>query len=332
MFWYEKLGAENLSEGMSIDTPAGRFTMIKNILRGRDADVSQTQKQTEETFGYKWGKRDTYESEAVKEKVRAWALERYLDGKEENIKKYIGDKGTKILDAGCGSGVSALIFLRNYLENNYYLGADISSAVDVARERFREVGAKGEFIQCNLMELPFSEPCFDIIFSEGVLHHTDSTEESFRYLTKLLLPNGCIMFYVYRKKSIIREFTDDYIRNLLKEMDNETAWEVLKSLTKLGKALGDLNCKINIEEDIPLLGIKAGEMDLQRFFYWNICKAYYQKEFTIEEMNHVNFDWFRPLNCHRHTEEEIRSWCESERLKIERMNIQDAGITVIARK
>jgi len=49
-------------------------------------------------------------------------------------------------------------------------------------------------------------------------------------------------------------------------------------------------------------------------------------------MNHINFDWFRPLNCQRQTPEEIRLWCGEAGLTIERMDVQDAGITVIARK
>ncbi len=48
-------------------------------------------------------------------------------------------------------------------------------------------------------------------------------------------------------------------------------------------------------------------------------------------MNHVNFDWFRPLNCHRQTPDEVRQWCQEAGLEIERMDLQEAGITVVAR-
>ena len=69
-------------------------------------------------------------------------------------------------------------------------------------------------------------------------------------------------------------------------------------------------------------------MDIQRFFYWNVLKQFYHSKFSFEEMNHVNFDWFRPLNCHRHTQEEIKKWCGEAGLKIEHINLQEAGITV----
>jgi hypothetical protein len=49
-------------------------------------------------------------------------------------------------------------------------------------------------------------------------------------------------------------------------------------------------------------------------------------------MNHANFDWFRPLNCHRHTPDELRAWCAACGLQVEHMDVQEAGITVVAVK
>ena len=59
---------------------------------------------------------------------------------------------------------------------------------------------------------------------------------------------------------------------------------------------------------------------------------FYRPEFSLEEMNHINFDWFRPLNCHRHTKEEIMKFCHNANLEIEHLNVQESGITVVARK
>ena len=237
-----------------------------------------------------------------------------------------------ILDAGCGAGFSGLLFFGDRLKNHDYLGVDISSAVDVARQRFNEADIAGDFLQCDLSKLPVPDESLDIIFSEGVLHHTDSTEHSLKFLANKLVTGGRFLFYVYRKKAVIREFTDDHIRQSLKNMSDEQAWEALKPLTQLGITLGLLEQKINVESPIPFLGIESGKLDLQRFFYWNVCKAYYRTELSFDEMHHINFDWFRPLNCQRHTPEEIRQWCGEAGLEIEHMDLQEAGITVVARK
>jgi SAM-dependent methyltransferase len=293
---------------------------------------SEAQGQTKDAFGFKWAKRDTYESEAVKETAKKWLFERYCGGDPQRLADWLSGGRKIILDAGCGSGFSALLFFGDHLKSHDYLGVDISNAVEVARMRFRELGYPGDFLQASLTDLPIADETLDIVFAEGVLHHTDDTGESIRKLSAKLKTSGRFMFYVYAKKAVVREFTDDYIRERLTPMANEEAWEALKPLTKLGQVLGELNVEIDVPEDIPLLGITRGKMDLQRFFYWNICKMYYRPEYSLEEMNHINFDWFRPLNCHRHTPEEVKGFCDRASLEIEHFNVQEAGITVVARK
>ena len=92
---------------------------------------------------------------------------------------------------------------------------------------FEERKAPGCFLQASLTELPFTPNTFDLILSEGVLHHTDSTRGAFEAMVKLLKPGGRFMFYVYRRKGPIREFTDDYIREKMQKMGPEEAWKAL---------------------------------------------------------------------------------------------------------
>ena len=297
-----------------------------------DTTVSGAQKQTDEAFGFKWAKRDTYESEASKANMQRWLVERYCANDFTRLSSWLAGGRKIILDAGCGAGFSGLLFFGDMLRDHDYLGVDISSAVNVARERFKEIEMPGDFLQADISNLDIPDSSVDVIFSEGVLHHTDSTERTLKHLAKKLVKGGRFLFYVYRKKALIREFSDDAIRNALEPLTDEEAWEALKPLTRLGITLGELGREIDIAEPIPFLGIEAGKLDLQRFFYWNICKAYYRPELTFDEMNHINFDWFRPLNCQRHTPEEISEWCAEAGLQIENMNLQEAGITVVARR
>jgi SAM-dependent methyltransferase len=295
-------------------------------------DCSPEQIQTAECFGYKWSKRDTYESESMKNLSTNWLIERYCRGDIDKLSGWLEGERRIILDAGCGSGYSAILFFGDHLKNHDYLGVDISSAVNVAQCRFEEKGYPGDFMQMNLMDLPVPDGSLDLIFSEGVLHHTDSVAESIKYLAEKLKDGGRFLFYVYRKKSIVREFTDDFIRKRIQDLDDEQAWEALIPLTKLGNVLGSTKIEIEIPEDIPLLDIAKGKIDLQRFFYWHICKLFYSPDLTLEEMNHINFDWFRPLNCHRHTPEEIKAFCSGAGLTIEHMDVQKSGVTVVALK
>lgn len=296
--------------------------------------LSINQIQTEDTFGFKWKKRETYESPAVQSEWKRWLFEKYFDGDIQRLDDLLNSNGTKkaILDAGCGSGGSGFLLFGDRLKEHDYLGVDISDAVLVAKDRFKEHGVPGRFIQSDLNSIPKENGYFDIIFSEGVLHHTDSVETAIMQLSSRLKKGGKFLFYVYAKKSPIREFTDDMIRNSISDLSNDEAWQAIMPLTKFGKTLGDLNVEIEISEDIPLLGIKKGKHNLQRLFYYNICKSYYRPDYSLEEMNHINFDWFRPFNCHRHTPDEIKTYCKCAGLVIERFKVEESGITVIARK
>ena len=291
---------------------------------------SANQNQTRNTFAYKWANRDTYESEAVKSHACTWLFERYCGGDATMLDDWLSGSRKLILDAGCGSGFTGLLFFGKRLLNHDYLGVDISDAVNIAAERFAETGIPGDFLKADIMNLPIPEDSIDMIYSEGVLHHTDSTEGAIVKLARLLRKGGRFLFYVYARKGAAREFTDDYIRQYLQQMNDDEAWDSLYALTKLGKALGELNIEFEVPEDIPCLAIPRGKIDLQRFFYWYFLKTFYRPEFSLDEMNHINFDWFRPMNCHRHTPDEISSYCRRANLEIERMDVQEAGITVIA--
>ncbi|MBI2190649.1 MAG: class I SAM-dependent methyltransferase [Planctomycetes bacterium] len=300
---------------------------------GEGPNVASTrQRQTQEAFAFKWARRGSYESPTFQAKIGRWLMERYCDGDASRLDRWLSGGRKIILDAGCGSGMSAVLFFGERLKHHDYLGVDLSSAVEVARERFRERGYPGDFLQRDLMDLDVEEGRVDLIFCEGVLHHTDSTEGALKHLTAMLKLGGRFLFYVYAKKSPLREFTDDHVRQQLASLTDEQAWEALKPLTQLGVALGKLDMDVDVPEEIPYLGIPKGKIPLQRLFYWHVCKMYYDPSFSLEEMNHVNFDWFRPLNCHRHTVQEIESYCSAAGLVVERLRAENSGITVVARK
>jgi hypothetical protein len=53
---------------------------------------------------------------------------------------------------------------------------------------------------------------------------------------------------------------------------------------------------------------------------------------SLDEMNHLNFDWYAPKNAHRQSAEDVRRWCAGLGLAIEHEEVEEAGITMIARK
>jgi arsenite methyltransferase len=328
-------GLPTLAELVGVDLPSSgpvsirgdAFEVRDGILRSQ-ALASETQSQTSEVFGYKWHKRETFESDNARAVMRDWLRTRY--GTPDKMPWL--QPGAILVDVGCGAGRSSVELFGGRLRDVRFVGTDISSAVDVAADSFRTAGLTGEFVQCDLHKLPIREATCDVIFSEGVLHHTDSTQDAFVNVAKLVRPGGRFMFYVYRTKGPVREFTDDYIRARLQDLTPKQAWHAIEPLTKLGIALGKMSIEVDVAEDVELLGIKAGRYDLQRFFYWNIVKAFYRPDLSFDEMAHINFDWFAPLNAHRQSEQQVRQWCADAGFEIEREVVEEAGITVIARR
>jgi SAM-dependent methyltransferase len=323
------LGVQPAPEGQSVVVRGRALTTVRGIPRAAEF-VSAAQEQTRETFGFKWAKRDAFEG-GVTSYMRTWLPEKY--GEVVNA-GWFEEHGPSpiVLDAGCGAAMSGLALFEPALGRIRYLGVDVSTAVDVAARRFAERGVDAAFLQADLTQLPLPLESVDLIFSEGVLHHTDSTRAALAAVLRHLKPGGRILFYVYRRKGPIREFTDDYVREKLQGMTPEEGWAATMQLSKLGKALGELNVTVDVPVAVDVLEIPAGKIDLQRLFYWHVFKAFYRPEMTLEEMNHINFDWYAPKNAHRQSVDEVREWCADLGLAIEHERVEEAGITVIARK
>lgn len=332
-----------LSLSVAVEGPAGEI--LEGSLRGagtsyairngiaRFVEVAdEGQRQTQEAFAFKWGYRASYGSPAMIDAARAWFVKRYGFGTPQGMQDYFASR-QRVLDAGCGSGFSTGLWLTPQWRagaTTFVVGADVSAAVDVARDRLGE-SPLTDFVQSDLMALPFAA-IFDTIVSEGVMHHTPSTRAALHRLAGHLQPGGELLFYVYRRKAPIREFADDLVRDQLAGLTPPEAWEALRPLTRLGQALAELKTEVTVPEDVPLLGIRAGRYDVQRLLYWNFAKMFWNEALSFEENHHVNFDWYAPRYAHRHTEEEIRDWCREFGLRVTHFDREESGYTVRASK
>lgn len=291
------------------------------------------QRQTQQSFGYKWAKRQSYESPASLDRARSWLVRRFGFRDADDMRGYFASRRS-IVDAGCGAGFSSSTWMDAAWPESAateWIGVDISTAVDVARLRLG-TRPRTHFVQADLMELPFADGFADTAFCEGALHHTPSTERALRSVARVLESGGELLFYVYRKKAPCREFSDDHVRQQISDLPPEEAWQQLRGLTLLGKALAELKTDVTVPEDVPVLGIKAGRYDVQRLVYWHFAKMFWDESLGMEENQHVNFDWYHPKYAHRQTEAELRRWCEGAGLSISRFHAEESGFSVRAIK
>jgi arsenite methyltransferase len=318
----------NVIQGRLLGPGDAAYPIRDGIPRFVGADGPED--QVAASFGYKWSMRSSYEAPEFATWYRDWLLQKYGFHDEARLRAHFS-RFDRVLDVGCGSGMSSVVSLDGLRPDQSWVGLDLSTAIDVARERLGD-RTNTDFIQADAMALPFRAATFDAIFSEGVLHHTPSTQAALASLVSVLAVGGEVMFYVYRVKAPVREFTDDFLRDHLSNLPPDEAWRMMGPLTGLAKALAGLHADVDVPEDVPLLGIKAGTYDIQRLIYWTFAKLFWSDDLGFEGSRHVNFDWYHPRFAHRHTEDEVRGWCKDLRLSIIHLDAQESGFTVRAIK
>lgn len=107
----------------------------------------------------------------------------------EAFKKYI-KPGDKILDTGCGNGRLVKLFSDVNID---YTGLDNSvELIKRAKDNFPAVN----FVLGDILNLPFSDSSFDVVFCLGVLHHFPGKEfrqKALKEIRRVLKSNGFLM-------------------------------------------------------------------------------------------------------------------------------------------
>jgi len=153
--------------------------------------------------------------------------------------------------------------------------------------------------------------------------HTEIPENTFKHLVAITSPGGEFACYVYSKKALPRELVDDYFRKATHSISKEEMWKFSEQLTELGKRLSDL--KISFESpDIPLLGIKGGTYDIQRFIYWNFLKCFWKEDWGFDLSKSTNFDWYAPSNAKRFSKQEFLDMVNGNELTVSYLHEEEA--------
>ncbi len=282
---------------------------------------------TAKTFSDKWSQNPALAFEqTVNEsaEISRWILTRCGWGNGAGLAAYLRDKA-RILDAGCGNGRVTALLQRYAPGDSEIVGVDLTAA-EVARENLADLPNvsvhQGDLLG-DLSELGE----FDFIYCQEVLHHTGDPEGGLRNLASRLVPGGEVAIYVYRRKAPVREFTDDYLRERLSGLPYEEAMEVCRNVAELGRALADLDATVRVPAIEPL-EIEEGEYDVQRLLYHFFMKCFWSDELDAEGNAAINYDWYHPDLCSRHTVEEVRGWFARAGLEIVHEHVDHYGITI----
>jgi SAM-dependent methyltransferase len=107
--------------------------------------------------------------------------------------------GARLLEVGCGMGTDLLQFARGGAE---VTGVDLTPrSIEIARRHFELYGLPATFAITDGEKLPFAAESFDIVYSNGVLHHTPDTEGGVHEIHRVLRPGGLARVMLYHRNS-----------------------------------------------------------------------------------------------------------------------------------
>jgi SAM-dependent methyltransferase len=317
-----------LEDGALVAPSGTRYAIRDGIPRLADP-AGSGQEDAFDTFSWKWTHVSPEEIDQRVAAQYAWYDERYgFDG--DDALAALLDGRARILEAGTGLGGDAARFAR-LAPDAEVAAIDLSQAIEVAARRFG--GPPNlHYLQADIMHLPFAPGSFDFISAEQVIHHTPDAARAFANLAERLAPGGVFAAYLYRVKAPLREQADDWIRERATVMAPEAAMDLGRDLAELGRELQRVGGTVTLERGVPLLGIEPGEHNVQRLVYWTLLKCFWNDDFSPNLNALVNYDWYAPVHASRHTPEEVERWCAAAGLEIDRFDVSDAAISVLARR
>ncbi len=174
-------------------------------------------------------------------------------------------KDKKILEVGCGAGFDAYNITK---EGAIYTGIDITPEnIDRTTTHLSFFNLGGEILEADAEKLPFNGSEFDIVFSNGVLHHTPDMEQAFSEVYRVLKGNGKFYVILYHKNSIFywaKLFLLDHILRLgFLKMNFKDRVSMIEYTTSNAKPLVNVYSKKEVKTILKNVGFSVLDKDIK---------------------------------------------------------------------
>jgi len=138
-------------------------------------------------------------------------------------------KGKEVLECGCGSGQHTAL-IAPYAKK--VTAVDLNT-VDIAAERNKEFG-NIEFIEADIATMDLGKK-FDIVFSIGVVHHTDNPDMTVENLKRHLKTGGKLILWVYSEEGnfLVKSVVDPIRKAFLRKISRKKLFTISRCITCL---------------------------------------------------------------------------------------------------
>lgn len=136
-------------------------------------------------------------------------------------------KDKKCLDGGCGTGRFAIAMAQ--LGAARSIGIDIGTrSLEFADRQKERLGLSNvSFMEMSADNLEFEDGYFDVVISNGVLHHIERTEKGLSEHVRVLRPGGLFWIYLYGKGGLFWELYDVF-KDSLKDIAYSRTARILR--------------------------------------------------------------------------------------------------------
>ncbi len=108
--------------------------------------------------------------------------------------------GKKVLEVGVGAGTDHLQWARAGAE---CYGVDLTdAAVEATRQRLALYGFTSQLQRTDAEHLPFEDATFDMVYSWGVIHHSERPEAIVAEIHRILKPGGEFVGMMYQRPAL----------------------------------------------------------------------------------------------------------------------------------
>lgn len=139
-------------------------------------------------------------------------------------------KNKNVLDIGCGSGIDICEYAKY---NCNVFGIDITDkAVELSKQRLNILNFNGDINKYDGNNIPHENEKFDLVRSNGVLHHSPNMEHILTEIYRILKPNGKLKLMLYNKNSILYYYSILYLRKYKTDNIDDNKLNRLEVLSK----------------------------------------------------------------------------------------------------
>jgi ubiquinone/menaquinone biosynthesis C-methylase UbiE len=136
-------------------------------------------------------------------------------------------KDKYVLDAGCGGGrysyAISLLGARKVMAVDYG-----NQGLSVAKKNYKN--AKNLYFKKeNILDLSFKDNTFDVVFCNGVLHHTSNLKKGISEILRVCKPGGKIWLYLYSVGGIFW-YSRRLMNSLMKNIPYKLSFDFLKMM------------------------------------------------------------------------------------------------------